>query len=166
MTYHLLNINDEATPSLLLGDLKARDGTSITILYELQEGSFGILQPYLNELLESAARALGVPETDVVLAYHRLRYSGVWYQCKPMLEIQDTQSLDFLGFDADDVRMAARETRGLSTIHVRLDALAKDTNKEALFGELDSLWGHSSDVDDFKRKIAAWSQSPASKAAA
>lgn len=156
MTFHLLNINEEPTASLLFGHLKDRDGQTLTVLYEMQEGSFQRLLPYIDELLEGVARVLGTPETAVVMAYHRLRYSGVWYKYKPMLEAQDTQSLDFMGFDADIVRVAAKDTSAFSTIHVRIDGFAKDTRKAVVFEDLARLWDSASGEAEFKTQVAAW----------
>lgn len=163
MTFHFLNINEEPTASLLFGRMTARDGEAITVLYELQEGSFQRLLPYVDELLESVSRILGIPETSVVLAYHRLRYSGVWYKYKPLLEPQDTQSLDFMGFDDDEVRVAARDTKAYGTIHIRIDGFAKETNKVAVFEVLDYLWSQSVDAPDFKARVTAWAVTDSTK---
>lgn len=159
MTFHLLNINNEATPSMLLGHLSTRDGSPLTVLYELKEDRFKSVQAYLDEVLQDVSRILGTPETTVVLVYHRLRYGGLWYKYKPSMEPQDSQSLEFIGLDADDVRAAVpREgvANTLPTIHVRVDSLLKDDNKELVFQELAALWALSKHPNEFKERTVAW----------
>ena len=163
MTFHLLNINEESAPSLLLGHLKARDGTPLFVLYEMQEGSSQKLQPYLDELLTKIDGFLYRPANAVVMVYHRLRYSGVWHTYKPTVEPQDMQSLDFIGFDPDLVRDAAKDTRALGTIHVRIDGFAKDTSHTAVFEKLEQLWTQCSGENDFRTRLAVWAASPQSE---
>ena len=163
MTFYFLNINEEPIASLLLGHLQARDGTPLIVLYEMQEASSQKLQPYIEELLNKIDGVLHTPANATVMVYHRLKYSGVWYKYTPILEPQDAQSLDFMGFDGDLIRAAAKDTNGLSTVHVRIEGFAKDTSRTAIFEALEQLWIASSGEHDFKIRLAAWSSSSPSK---
>lgn len=158
MTFYLLNINEEPNSLLLLGHLKDREGLPVVVLYELQEGSLQRLDAYLEEFLASIARVLNTPETAVVMAYHRLRYHGAWYKYKPVLEAQDAQSLDFMGFDSDIVRSAASDTSSLGTIYINVDGFAKEKSKLVLFETLETLWEKSAGVEDFKARLITWAQ--------
>lgn len=158
MTFHLLNINEEPNSSLLLGYLKDREGLPVIVLYELQEGSLQNLGAYLDDLLASVARVFNMPDTVGVMVYHRQRYHGAWYKYNSVLEVQDAQSLDFMGFDPDIVRSAARDTSSLGTIHIHVDGFAKETSKLVLFETLDTLWEQAVGVDDFKARLITWAQ--------
>lgn len=156
MTYQLLNINNEATSSLLVGLFKDRDGTPMTVLYELEEGRFDKISGSLTELLNFLPVSAGKPAT--VLVYQRLRFSGMWSQQRPTLERLDSQSLDFMGVDTDALRMVARDTSALSVIPVTLAAVAKAEDKLSMFEELSALWDVSSGPVDFKQRLNAWTQ--------
>lgn len=156
MTFHLLNINQEATPSILLGQTQDRDGTPVTVLYELQEGRYDTIVPFFDTFLEQINRTLGLPRDAVVLTYQKLRYSGIWYKHRPVVEAQDTQSLDFMGFDADEYRQASRQTDGLPVLPIQLHGLAKSTGKHEMLLAFAQLWDSSSDVADFKAKVLDW----------
>ena len=163
MTFYLLNINEETTASLLLGHFNARDGTPLLVLYDIQEGSAEKLQPYMDDLLKKIENLLHTSANAVVLVYHRLHYSGAWYTYKPALELQDAQSLDFLGFDTDIVRAAAKDTVALNTIHVQIEGLAKETSHTTVFKALEQLWAASNGEHDFKERVSAWSAPPKNK---
>lgn len=158
MTFHLLNINNEPTSLLLIGRLKDHTGLPVVVLYELQEGSLQRLAAHFDELLAGITRSLNTPKTAVVMAYHRLRYHGAWYKYRPFFEVQDAQSLDFMGFDSDIVRSAARNVSNLDTIHIQVEGFAKDTSKLVLFEALEQLWETAANVDDFKANVVAWAQ--------
>ncbi len=156
MTFHLLNINQEATPSILLGTTQDRDGTAVTVFYELQEGRYDDIVPFFDTFLEHVNKALGLPADAVVLTYQKLRYSGIWYKHRPVVEAQDTQSLDFMGFDADEYRQTARNTDGLPVLSIQLESLEKSTGKQDMLLAFSQLWDSSHDVADFKAKVMAW----------
>ena len=156
MTFHLLNINQETAPSILLGQTHDRDGTPVTVLYELQEGRHEDILPFLDLFLEQINKALGLPMDAVVLTYQKLRYSGIWYKHRPVVEAQDAQSLDFMGFDADEYRDAARHIEDLTVMPIQLAGLAKATGKQDMLLALAQLWDSSNDVPDFKAKVMAW----------
>lgn len=156
MTFHLLNINQEASPSILLGQTQDRDGTPVTVLYELQEGRYDAVVPFFDTFLEQINKALGLPRDAVVLTYQKLRYSGIWYKHRPVVEAQDTQSLDFMGFDADEYRQAARNIEVLPVLPIQLEGLAKSDGKRDMLLALSQLWDQSHNVVDFKAKVLAW----------
>lgn len=158
MLYQLLNINNEPTPSMLLGLFKDRDGAAMTVIYELEEGRFDKISGSLDELLSILSKTHVQHSPNTVLVYQRFRFSGMWSQVRPTLVRQDTQSLDFMGVDTDALRSVARDTSMLDTVAVTLSAVHKADNKAALFAELTDLWEASSGPSDFKQRVSAWTQ--------
>lgn len=150
-----LTINDEKDPLFLVGRKTNNDGNYLVFLYEIQDGALERVRGHLPELLSFNSPDIFSGD-DILLTYQRQQYSGRWTMVRPRLESQDSQSLQFLGFDPDDLRETIRHLPDVPMININLPALKLEEERKATLEFITTLWHPGESIEEFKIKIAAW----------